>query len=103
MKLNTGTKFSRQFKQPFENKDCLTEIFENKLGAIIIRINTSKHSVVRKLSDELMEAMMCESSEYIDNEITMYDPDYGMFDIEELKQFISEFMQEYNVNIIYKI
>lgn len=102
MKLNVGVKFSRQFKQPFENKDCITEIIENE-STIVIRIDTSKHSVVRKLSDELTEAMMCEVSEYVNDEIIMYNPDYGMFDISELKQFIAEFMQEYNINIIYKI
>ena len=102
MNLTAGVKFSRQFKQPFEEREFFSEITENN-DVIKITIDKANHAIMRKLSDELAYAMMCQSSEYKDDCITMYNPDYGMFDIEELKQFVEEFMREYNITVKYRI
>lgn len=102
MNLNAGVKFARQFKQPFEEKELIAEILEDN-DSIKISIDKAKHGIMKMLSDELTHAMMCESSEYINECVVMYNPDYGMFDVNELKQFIEEFMKEYNVTIKYKI
>ena len=101
MNLTRDVKFRRQFKQPFEEKELVAEIISTD-DEISISIEKANPTAMKRLSDELVECMMCADSEYKNSVVTMYCPDWGMFDAKELLSFVNEFMKEYNITLTIK-
>lgn len=99
--LARDVKFCRQYKQPFEEKELVAEILSTD-NEISISIEKANPTVMKRLSDELIESMMCEDSDYKNSVVIMYCPDWGMFDAQELLSFVTEFLKEYNITLTIK-
>lgn len=99
--LARDVKFKRQFKQPFEEKELVAEILSTD-DKISICIEKANPTVMKRLSDELVESMMCADSEYKNSIVIMYCADWGLFDTKELFNFITEFLKEYNITLTIK-
>jgi len=54
-------------------------------------IEKANLTVMKRLSDRLLESMMCADYEYKSSVVTIYCPDWGMLDAKELLSFVNEF------------